>query len=101
MNQNNQAIAQLLTMAQPQQAQQQPLMLPPVGGASTGGGGAQPMQDPMQGFAQLAEAGAGAMQQQNMAGRNNAFPEAPMGGGGLFGMLKNPMANYSMGGGLY
>lgn len=105
MNPNDQAIAQLLAMSQPQQ--QKPLMVPPVKSAMPSGG-QQPMQDPMQGVAQLAQAGAGAFKNQNMAGQQPGFPQAPlntsamgMAPGGVFGMLKNPFATPSMGGGLY
>lgn len=103
MNQNNQAIAQLLAMSQ-QPQQQQPLLAPPVA-SSTGGGGTAPMQDPMQGFAQMAQSAAGAFRDGRMMGRDSAFPSAPLnlGGqpGGVFGLLKNPFANYTKGGGLF
>lgn len=101
MNQNNQAIAQLLAMSQ---QPQQPLMAPPVQ-SSTGGGGTAPMQSPLQGAAQMAQNAAGALRDGRMMGRDSAFPSAPMnfGGqpGGVFGLLSNPFAQYSRGGGLY
>jgi hypothetical protein len=96
MNQNNQAIAQLLAMTQPQQ--QQPLLAPPVKSSMPS---TAPIADPMQGMAQMAQSAAGAYRDRNMAGHNPAFPTAPMNGGGVFGLLSNPMAKYSMGGGLY
>lgn len=101
MNPNNQAIAQLLAMSQ---QPQQPLLKPATKVQSS----AAPIADPMQGMAQVAQSAAGAFRDQNMQGKNPAFPNAPlntasmgMQPGGVFGLLKNPFANYSMGGGLY
>lgn len=103
MDPTNPAIAQLLAMSQQPQRQQIPQAVPPNRMAS---GTGAPVADPMQGFGQLAQNAAMAMGRGNSP--SNGFPQAPlntaamgMDPGGLFGMLRNPMANYSKGGGLY
>ena len=92
----------LLAMQQQGGQRPMPQAVPP--NRMTSGSVGQPVADPMQGIGQVAQAAAGAFRDQRMAGRDPKFPTAPLGlgqPGGLFGLLSNPMATYSKGGGLY